>query len=342
MDGDLDLVVASNDAGSHFTALIGDKGTFSGISYTATSQPSRQIYNLTTAHLEGMGRFPAVVLTMNSSAIAYFSSGRAFGLETTETAISTLSLRTLRSCGSRGCRLATIQLQQEGFERILLYENSSPTSLYLHQYVTGSGFVDRPIFADLSYFAQEIIVSELNGDRFPDIAISGTDGFVHVYFGNSDPTFTVGPTLGPFPGGVPPAALTSSDFDGDGLVDLAVAGSGSSRIVRYFGRGSGLFFGGEDVNVGDAKLRLQAGDINGDGVSDLLFLDAVSTPSDGKFRALLSNGTRQQSANLFLASGDYRAMFVGDMNGDRLADVVMADAAGRVRSFINTSGATPR
>jgi hypothetical protein len=70
----------------------------------------------------------------------------------------------------------------------------------------------------------------------------------------------------------PPDALESGDFDGDGIADLAAADGHSKSVKVVFGDGSGGFARRRSVDVGikAASGGLAAGDIDGDGIADLV------------------------------------------------------------------------
>jgi hypothetical protein len=87
-----------------------------------------------------------------------------------------------------------------------------------------------------------IAVGDFNGDGIQDLAISsaGSDS-LQVFLGNGDGTFTAAANsaLG---GSVSPLSITVADFNGDGIQDLAVAGSlpgGPASVAVLLGKGDG-------------------------------------------------------------------------------------------------------
>jgi hypothetical protein len=68
--------------------------------------------------------------------------------------------------------------------------------------------------------------------------------------------------------GSQPAALVAADFTGDGVLDLAVANSGSDTITILAGLGGGNFVA-SDFTAPQAPFALGLGDLDGDGRLDL-------------------------------------------------------------------------
>src|SRR5215813_5333973 len=66
-----------------------------------------------------------------------------------------------------------------------------------------------------------------------------------------------------YPVGSLPIALISGDFNGDGLLDLAVANQNSGNISILLGKGDGTFAPAQTISVGTGPSALVAGDFNG-------------------------------------------------------------------------------
>jgi len=142
--------------------------------------------------------------------------------------------------------------------------------------------------------------------------------------------------------------LPIMDFNDDGVADLAVGATGNGA---FDGGAAYLFFGDgvavRDANAGEAGLklfgigsmsgfghRLAAGDVTGDGITDLV----VSAPMHGAggavfifFGPLVGTGSLSaSSADVVLLangiqSGDFfgESLTVGDLNGDAIDDIVV-------------------
>src|SRR5262249_53691823 len=119
-----------------------------------------------------------------------------------------------------------------------------------------------------------------------------------------------------FPVGRSPRSVAVGDFNGDGILDLAVANTYSDSVSVLIGIGDGTFQPAQTVEVRRGPQSITVGDFNGDGVPDL----AVSSGS-----LLLGNGD-----GTFRRGPDFEAIGVylraGDFNGDNIDDLAAVDA----------------
>ena len=114
----------------------------------------------------------------------------------------------------------------DGFPDIIVAANQRDPALHL---LLGDGFgfhfatTPLPATDRLLYVA----VGDINGDHIPDIATLGVDGYIKLFAGLGDGTFT---PLSIMQAGAQAKAIALADFDGDGLTDLAISNSDSNSV----------------------------------------------------------------------------------------------------------------
>ena len=138
------------------------------------------------------------------------------------------------------------------------------------------------------------------------------------------------------PGGAE-RVLTAGDVDGDGREDAAVVEEDGSVVrVLLADAGTpglrGFRITGADVDD-DVPLRAgAAGDVNGDGLGDLVVPGADTDTGSGGLHVVLGRRTprdadlsrpEQRDLTLRGADGDTPAAAAGDVNGDGIGDLLL-------------------
>jgi hypothetical protein len=144
---------------------------------------------------------------------------------------------------------------------------------------------------------------------------------VSVLLGRGDGTFAPARS---YAAGADPRSLGVGDFNGDGVLDLAIAhGDFSQNTISVLpGRGDGTFAGPQDYAAGVGPWSIAAGDFNGDGLSDL----AVVNCTHLTVSVLLSQRDGTFAAPQSYAAGFYPyAVAVGDFNGDGVPDLAVVN-----------------
>ncbi len=197
-----------------------------------------------------------------------------------------------------------------------------------------------------------IVVGDFNGDGIPDLAVVCNNQFygpgtVTVLLGNGDGTFTAAASPGT---GVYPSSMAVGDFNGDGILDLAVANlgepTGDGTVTVLLGNGDGTFTAtATSPATGEWPDSIEVGDFNGDGIPDL----AVANEDSNTVTVLLGNGDGTfTAAPTSPATGiNPISIAVGDFNGDGISDLAVANAgsekatvllAGRTAATATASG----
>jgi FG-GAP-like repeat/FG-GAP repeat len=247
----------------------------------------------------------------------------------------------------------------DGFADVLVGapedDSSGRASLYFGG--AGTAFDSTPdlIFketaSDRRFGASVSTAGDFNGDGFADLIIGSPDqlvnpapGGVFLYFGNAERTKPDGIKLAPSanPNHVGDFVTLLGDLNNDGLSDVAVGDA--SIIPNQTSCISSLYLGRTDLKANQApddrltgrlagcKLTMKAaGDVNGDGFSDLL--KAVGESGLGDFfgaevTLLLGSALPTfPSGEILLATNAHSVAALKDINGDGFDDFALGKTA---------------
>lgn len=191
----------------------------------------------------------------------------------------------------------------------------------MHVYL-GNGDGTFTHFKDYSFSGGSVVVADFNGDGKLDVAgvYNSGNGFeVKVLYGKGDGSFwpkpqTVAIASGTAPCGPAQNFLQVSDFNGDGIPDLAFCSL--TQIGVVIGKGKGAFQQPTFINVGNnPQFTFAVGDINADGKVDLM-VSQLGTGNIPVFSVFLGNGDGTfQSPETITFQPDFNAelgIIVGD------------------------------
>jgi hypothetical protein len=202
-------------------------------------------------------------------------------------------------------------------------------------------------------WAASVAVADINGDSHPDLLVANEcvslthceKGALAVLLGNGDGTFR--PAVQYLSGGDHPLSLAVADFNSDGKLDVVLANNGTGHGGQgvagvLLGDGDGTFQAAMPFSMGGYPYywhtAVAVSDINDEGQTDLVVASgspSSTTTTEAVIGVLLGNGNGTfQPVVTFRAGGyDSGGVAVGDLNGDRLPDVIAANPCGIACSF---------
>jgi hypothetical protein len=195
-----------------------------------------------------------------------------------------------------------------------------------------------------------VTAADFNNDGKTDLAITnnlGNNISVFVNSGNPSAPFTLAAGTSPnysLTGVTSPYAVTTADFNGDGLPDLAVASSSGNAAVFINSGGTLPSTASYSLTTGaSSSLSLTSADFNGDGRPDLAITPGSSNTSLTVSIFINSGGTLPATASSTLTGlSTPIGLTSADFNGDGKLDLAVANSGGTALSlFMNTGNTLP-
>ncbi|CAF4928709.1 unnamed protein product, partial [Rotaria sp. Silwood1] len=166
-----------------------------------------------------------------------------------------------------------------------------------------------------------IVVGDLNNDASLDIVLAnyGT-GNLGVLFGYGNGNFEnqmiLSNGLNPHP-----TSITIDDFNGDSIVDIAVADYDGMYVDMLLGNGNRSFESrtSKGISLDSRLLAMASGDFNNDKRSDIVIIyDGMD-----KVDILVSYNHFFSAAKKYSVGHDHRSIATGDFNSDNRLDIVL-------------------
>ncbi|MCV9929443.1 FG-GAP-like repeat-containing protein, partial [Flavobacterium sp. LS1R49] len=194
-----------------------------------------------------------------------------------------------------------------------------------------------------------VIIIDLDGDGKPDLVTINSSGtssisiFRNISTSGSINAGSFAPSIDIIVGSTPRAAA-AGDFDGDGKPDLAITNSGGASVTILKNTSSGIgniaFVSQTTLTSGLGSFGIVAGDIDGDGKTDLAVADN-GTNLVSVFQNLSSGiGNFSFAAkNDFIINSAPYGLSIGDIDSDGKMDLITPNnnASGTVSVLRNTS-----
>ncbi|MEW6730391.1 MAG: choice-of-anchor D domain-containing protein [Acidobacteriota bacterium] len=227
---------------------------------------------------------------------------------------------------------------------------NTPAKITLH--VSGRyeklGFVDAADLPEnvntLGGLTQPIALAQqdVNNDSVPDLVTSyATNGGSELRVRLASPTgeFTDAPQS--YTLAAPAKALAFGDFNVDGAQDIAIANAEAGTLSLLLGSDQGIFTTGPTINLGGSLVTLTAGDINRDGLTDLLTVDEASNA----VRLVINQGdlsTSEMKVIKPIGLGQIAFAKFGDFDNDFRLDIAIASNSGLAVFYGDEKGNFPR
>jgi hypothetical protein len=382
-DGYSDVVVGadgnSSSTGKAYLYLGGSSGLSPSASWTAVGEATQDSFGYpvaTAGDVNGDGYSDVVVVADRNAGLtgkAYLYLGGSTGLSAgaSWTAAG-------EATGDRfGWSAATAgDVNGDGYSDVVVgaYGNAGDTGkAYL--YLGGSSGPSASASwtavgeAALDQFSRSVATAgDVNGDGYSDVVAgahrnTGDTGKAYLYLGepgdlSADASWTVaGEATGDRLGY---SVSTAGDVNGDGYSDVVVGAYGNAsftgKAYLYLGGSSGLSTSASWTAVGEAASDYfgysvsTAGDVNGDGYSDVVVGAYRNTGFTGKAYLYLGGSSGLSASASWTAAGEatggsfgHSVSTAGDVDGDGYSDVVVgayADASSTGKAYLYLGGSS--
>jgi hypothetical protein len=309
-DGLLDFITANSQSGS-LSVLYGDEfgGFTSRVDHAVGSVP----HTVKAEDLNGDGWPDLVVTNSNASSLSVLINLGARSFLPSQ----------FYSVGQTPHGVAIGDVNNDGHLDLAIASISTYAVTVLFGLGDGT-FHNRQDFP-AGVLPDSLVIVDLNNDGYQDAVVTDFFDSINVLFGSENGFVQ---PLQNFAVGEDPTYLAASDFNGDGNSDLAVVnysfGATTGSVSILLGNGFGAFSSRQDYPVGTDPFSLAIGDLNADGVSDIVVANAGYQSES--ISILIGDGNGS-----FYFEGDYlvgsqpRAVGIGDVLNDGVADVVVAN-----------------
>jgi len=324
--GNFPAVGTNNATASSITVLLSDgSGNFT----TGTTQTFTGTYPgpMVLADIMGTGRNDLLVASVSPS-VLYLFPNQGNGTFGTPVNIATLgSDRWFAVADFNGD--GTLDIAYSGL--VSAGSAKENTHILLNQ---GDGTFNDIVPTAMADVGGIVVAGDFNNDGLPDLAVEVDTGSgpvtLQTFLNAGSNSFTQGSSISLGPVGSTPYRFVIGDFDNDGFLDIAGAnGSGlPGNMLMLWGNGAGDFT--SQQIIGPEGLNLASGDINGDGIPDIVVPDGVVAAT-----VVLGQTGRTYPQPESIYPQFAAEMSIGDVNGDGAPDLFFSgDPANNIPSSV--------
>jgi hypothetical protein len=341
MNNTADVTITGEAANNHLGDAVASAGDVNGDGYS-------DVIVAATAYSSNTGR---AYIFYGSSSMSSTIAATAANVTMTGTANSKF-----------GQTLSSADVNADGFQDLLIYSNTAVTNVYIYYQVHNMNTTANKTMTgettnnNFGYSAAS--AGDVNGDGYSDVIVGaygydGRYGRAYIFYGGpgmdttADVTFTGETSIDTINFDFGASVASAGDVNGDGYSDVIIGARGyltnTGRVYIFYG---GASISDKDLSAGaTADVTLtggttgdalgasvsSAGDVNGDGYSDVIIGARGYSAGNTTGRAYIYYGgtTMDGTADVTLTGETtsnyfgYSVASAGDVNGDGYNDVIV-------------------
>ena len=249
----------------------------------------------------------------------------------------TFSNSVSRATGSWPEAVAIGDLNGDGRKDVVMttsaYASNTNDNSILIFFQNASGGLDAPVRYAAGAAAVSVAIADFNGDGRNDIAVGKKSAGIRVFLQDATggfTNFTDYPTANA-------NLICAGDFNNDGRTDIAGIGFSSSQVDVFTQTTNGTLAFSAQYTADYAGFNdLKAGDVNGDGLSDIVVMNGQTYGVPNLSVLLQTNGGFAPAVPYSLGGNLLTTgVGIGDVTGDGRNDVVVCYGGNRPNSKIS-------
>jgi FG-GAP-like repeat/FG-GAP repeat len=326
-DGYSDVIVGTGVANKAYVYY----GSASGLSVTAawTGTQVSGSYGAAVASagdINGDGYSDVIVgAPGNNEVFVYY--GSSSGLAATAAWTAT------QPSGSFGTSVALAgDVNGDGYSDIIVGANGTNTVYGYYGSVSGLPALASWTVSGANNFGVSVAsAGDVNGDGFSDVIVGANTGnLAYAYYGSASGLSTsAGWTSTVGAGNFGYSVASAGDVNGDGYSDIIIGAYSSNKAFVFYGSSSGINTAGSTTLTGASGSFgfsvAGAGDVNGDGFSDLV----VGSNGGNNAFVYFGSAAGASTTSSWTGTGAAGSLYgycvapAGDVNGDGFSDVIV-------------------
>ena len=343
VDNDNNFEIVADAAGASYPVTIDPISTTPTTTLTNGGVTNFGLSVASAGDINGDG-YSDVIVGSNSGSVSIYL-GSLSGLSSTAAA-------TLTGPGTFGVAVASAgDINKDGFSDILIGDGAGNVFIFNGSaagIASGASTTASATLTGTGFFGFSVATAgDVNNDGYSDIIIGNRGGSAFIFSGSSTgiasgASTTASATL-TGAGNFGISVATAGDINADGFSDVIVGDGGGGAFV-FSGSASGVASGNTSTGIAltgtgsffGASVS-SAGDINGDGYSDVI----VGNAAGHAFVYISSSGSISSGTTAVTLSGGaffgFSVAGAGDVNGDAFSDVIVGDEAGNATIYYGTT-----